>query len=91
MPCGQADVGRPESMAETAAKGLAADQHQHEEDQDHDAACVNDDLRRSQELCAQRHKEDGQRDEVHQQEERAVNGLAAEHDARRAGEADDGD
>ena len=47
-------------------------EHDHEQDQDDDAAGVDDDLRRAQKLRVQRDVQNRQRHEVHEQKERAM-------------------
>src|SRR5712692_10030514 len=64
------------------------EQSEHEQEQDHDRAGVDDDLRDEDELGAEKKKEDRQRDHHHDEAEHAADGLAeCDHaDASRHGQ-----
>ena len=68
--------------------GVAADQHQHEQEQDHDRAGVDDDLHDAQERRLLDEVEDAQAEHRHHQEQRRVDGVAGEHHAERPGQRD---
>ena len=68
----------------------AADVGDHEHVQHHHGAGVDDHLRGGQELRLQQQEEHRQRDQVHDQRQHAVERVALEHDAERAGNREHG-
>ena len=68
--------------------GVDADEHQHEQEQHHDRAGVDDDLHDAEERRVLGDVEHRQRDHRHRQEHRRVHRLAARHHAERADHRD---
>jgi hypothetical protein len=69
-------------------RAVAADEHQHEQEQHHHGARVDDDLHEAEEHRPLGHVEHAQREHRAGQAQRRVHGVAGEHHAQRAGERD---
>ena len=72
-------------------KGLRAvdtDQHENEQEQHHDRAGIDNDLRHTQERCALAHVEDRQRDHRGRYKERAVDGSSRDEHSDRTDDSD---
>ena len=69
-------------------RAVAADEHQHEQEQHHHGARVDDDLHEAEEQRPLGHVEHAQREHRAGQAQRRVHGVAGEHHAQRAGERD---
>src|SRR5689334_16847242 len=61
------------------------DQHDHEEEQHHDAAGIDEHLHRADELCALHDEEHGHAEEREQKEERRMHGIPHRDDEDRCG------
>ena len=89
---------RPTASGRWARQGLLgqvllavdAEEHDHEEEQHHDGAGVDDDLHGGQEVGLLLDEEHGHPEQRHDQHQRGVHGVAGDHHADGAGEHDGG-
>ena len=76
----------PAQGLDERVRGVAADEHQHEQEQDHDRAGVDDDLHQAEERPLLDEVERAERHHRGDQRERRVDRVAQQHHADRAGQ-----